>query len=129
MNNKISLSDKIYISGANGMVGQAIVRSLKRHGYGNKANEGDLLLPTRQELDLLDSQKVNNWFSKNSPTIVINAAAKVGGILANSTNPYQFIYENLKDTRKIVKITEHLRKSQKILRIIWIGQFHGLVPS
>ena len=64
MNNKISLSDKIYISGANGMVGKAIVRSLKRHGYGNIANKGALLLPTRQELDLLDSQKVNNVLLK-----------------------------------------------------------------
>ena len=103
MNNKISLSDKIYISGANGMVGQAIVRSLKRHGYGSKFNEGALLLPTRQELDLLDSQKVNNWFSKNSPTIVINAAAKVGGILANLTRPADFLLENLKIQTNIIE--------------------------
>ena len=103
MKNKISLSDKIYISGANGMVGKAIVRSLKRHGYGNISNKGALLLPTRQELDLLDSQKVNDWFSKNSPTIVINAAAKVGGILANSTRPADFLLENLKIQTNIIE--------------------------
>ena len=62
MKNKLSLSDKIYISGANGMVG-AIVRSLKRHGYGKKVNKG-VTLPKRKELDLLDSQKLNNWFRK-----------------------------------------------------------------
>ena len=60
-------------------------------------------MPTRKELDLLDSQKVNNWFSKNSPTIVINAAAKVGGILANSTRPADFLLENLKIQTNIIE--------------------------
>ena len=103
MYKKLTIKDKIYISGANGMVGKAIARSLKKYGYGNSINEGSLLLPTRKELDLLDSQQVNDWFNKNLPTIVIHAAAKVGGILANSSRPADFLLENLKMQTNVIE--------------------------
>ena len=103
MYKKLNLKDKIYISGANGMVGKAIARSLKKYGYGNSINNGSLLLPTRKELDLLDSQQVNDWFNKNLPTIVIHAAAKVGGILANSSQPADFLLENLKIQTNVIE--------------------------
>ena len=92
MKNKLNLNDKIYISGANGMVGSAIVRSLKKYGYNS------LLLPKREELDLLDSQKVNKWFKENLPTVVIHAAAKVGGILEIQLNLLIFMKIQYKRT-------------------------------
>ena len=73
------------------MVGKAIVRKLKKLDYGKKINGGDIMTPSREELNLLDSKKVEKWFKQNSPTIVIIAAAKVGGILANSLNPTEFL--------------------------------------
>ena len=48
-------------------------------------------MPSHKELDLLDSERVNNWFQKNAPSVVIHAAAKVGGILANSSQPADFL--------------------------------------
>ena len=75
--NLINCSDKIFIAGHNGMAGKAIVRSLLKKGYKN------LLCPSKSELDLRNSNEVANWFEKNKPNVVIIAAAKVGGILAN----------------------------------------------
>ncbi len=80
---------KIYIAGHRGMVGSAILRKLKQEGYSN------LVVKTRQELDLLSQGQVENFFSIEKPEYVFLAAAKVGGILANSTFPAEFIYENL----------------------------------
>jgi GDP-L-fucose synthase len=82
-------NSKIYIAGHNGMVGSAIIRSLRREGYNN------LILKTRQELNLLNIIDVNNFFQKEKPEYVFLAAAKVGGILANRDYPADFIYENI----------------------------------
>ena len=78
MKKHLFLDDKIYIAGSTGMAGSAIIRSLKKSGYGKKENRGELFVPTRKELNLLDSNNVNSWFRKNSPDVVILAAAKVG---------------------------------------------------
>jgi len=80
---------KIYVAGHNGLVGSAIVRRLKHEGYSN------LIYRTSQELDLRNQEQVINFFEKIRPDYVFLAAAKVGGILANSTYPAQFIYDNL----------------------------------
>tara|TARA_B100001057_G_scaffold425533_1_gene449040 strand:+ start:1905 stop:2846 length:942 start_codon:yes stop_codon:yes gene_type:complete len=72
------------------MVGKAIKKSLLKNGYKN------LLLPTREELDLLNNKAVESWFRNNKPDVVILAAAKVGGIEANKKYPWDFILENLK---------------------------------
>src|SRR5271155_4592442 len=82
-------SDAIYVAGHRGMVGAALVRLLRDRGFTN------LLLRTRAELDLCDAHAVRAFYEKNRPDYVIIAAAKVGGIWANSTQPVQFLSENL----------------------------------
>ena len=80
---------KIYIAGHRGMVGSAIWRALEKKGYSN------LIGKTSKELDLRNQQDVTDFYTKEQPEIVIDAAAKVGGILANNDFPYQFLMENV----------------------------------
>ena len=93
--------ERIFLAGASGMVGSSIKRALLNiEHFGNRHI---LLTPTRKELNLLDEISVKNWFIKNKPTIVILAAAKVGGILANSRYPGDFIFQNLKIQTNIIE--------------------------
>lgn len=85
----IQLESKIYVAGHRGMVGSAVVHRLTALGYQN------LLLRTRSELDLCNQAAVEQFFQEQSPDVVVFAAARVGGILANSTYPAEFIYQNL----------------------------------
>ncbi len=103
MEKKISYEDIIFLSGSSGMAGSAILRSLKKAGYGNEKNLGKILTPRRKDLDLLNNVEVEKWFKKNKPTIVIIAAAKVGGIYANMSKPGEFILENLKIQTNIIE--------------------------
>jgi len=80
---------RIYVAGHRGLAGSAIVRRLEKDGYKN------LILKTHRELDLTDQRAVDDFFKENRPEYVFLAAAKVGGILANSTYPADFIYQNL----------------------------------
>ena len=80
---------KIYVAGHRGLVGSAIVRCLKTSGYEN------LLLRTSAELDLRDQAATQTFLKAELPDYVFVAAARVGGILANSTRPAEFIYDNL----------------------------------
>ena len=80
---------KIYVAGHRGLVGSAIKRRLESDGYNN------LIVRTHMELDLTNQQSVNDFFETEKPDHVFLAAAKVGGIMANSTYPANFIYENL----------------------------------
>lgn len=80
---------KIFVAGHRGLVGSAIVRKLQADGATN------LLLRTRQELDLTDQAAVAAFFAAEKPEYVFLAAAKVGGIQANNTRPAEFLYENL----------------------------------
>lgn len=80
---------KIYIAGHSGLVGSAFKRKLESEGYTN------LIFRTHRELDLTNQQAVNEFFVQERPEYVFFAAAKVGGILANSMYPAEFIYENL----------------------------------
>ncbi len=75
----ITPSDRIFVAGHRGMAGSAIVRALEAKGY------TDLLTAGRDQLDLRDAGAVELWFANHSPDVVVLAAAKVGGILANST--------------------------------------------
>ncbi|SBO44561.1 GDP-L-fucose synthase [Cyanobium sp. NIES-981] len=93
----IQPSDRIFVAGHRGMAGSAICRSLLRQGYGN------LLTVTRSELDLTDSAAVGSWFSHQRPDVVVLAAAKVGGILANATYPADFLLENLKIQNNVIE--------------------------
>jgi len=87
---------KIYIAGHRGMVGSAVWRSLKSKGYSN------LIGKTSTELDLRNQQAVNDFYDQEKPEIVIDAAAKVGGILANNDYPYQFLMENLQIQNNLI---------------------------
>lgn len=82
-------SAKIYVAGSNGMVGSAIVRTLKAKGYTN------IFEKSSKELDLKNQQAVHDFFSQEQPEYVFLAAAKVGGIHANNTYPATFIYDNI----------------------------------
>ena len=106
MNNfkKLSKQDKIFIAGSSGMVGSAIKKVLIKSNYGNKELNGNIYCPTRKDLNLLNFEDVKNWFNKFKPDVVIIAAAKVGGIYANETKPYDFILENLKIQNNIIEI-------------------------
>ena len=86
----IDKDDRFFVAGHRGMVGSALCCALRRSGYEN------LLTASRDELDLLDTQSVHRWFAKKQPTVVLLAAAKVGGIYANNTYPADFLLENLK---------------------------------
>lgn len=100
---KVSFEDKFFVAGSNGMVGSAICRILKEKGYGNNNLGGGLLMPSKKELNLLNLNDVKDWFKLNKPNIVILAAAKVGGILANKTYPYEFLVENLKIQQNVIE--------------------------
>ena len=80
---------RVYIAGHRGLVGSALVRALQSRGCDN------LLLSSRAELDLRDQRAVSNFFNNNRPDYVFLAAAKVGGILANSAQPAEFLHDNL----------------------------------
>jgi len=80
---------KIFVAGHRGMAGSAIVRRLQAGGYGN------LLFRTRAELDLLDRPAVRAFFEGERPEVVVDAAARVGGIVANFEKPVEFLLENL----------------------------------
>jgi GDP-L-fucose synthase len=85
----MTASNKIYVAGHRGMVGSAIVRTLKSQG------QTHLVMRTHAELDLTDQQAVRHFFETEKPDQVYLAAAKVGGIHANNTYPAEFIYQNL----------------------------------
>lgn len=97
MNKRISKNTKIYIAGHNGMVGSACVRLLKEKGYLN------LILRSSKDLDLTNQQEVNDFFEKEKPEVIINAAAKVGGIWANNEFPYEFLMENMLIQNNLIK--------------------------
>ena len=85
----IKKSDKIYIAGHRGMVGSACWRALEAEGYTN------LVGKTSKELDLRDQKAVEDFIRSEKPVAIIDAAAKVGGILANDTYPYEFLMDNM----------------------------------
>ena len=87
---------KIYISGHKGMVGSAVWRALEKKGYNN------LLGKTSTELDLRNQQEVKAFYTTEKPEVVIDAAAKVGGILANNNYPYPFLMENMQIQNNLI---------------------------
>ncbi len=103
MKKLISKSERFFIAGSRGMVGQAIVKTLREKGYGSNEHGGVLLTPSRKELNLLNPEDVEKWFSKYKPTVVVLAAAKVGGIHANNSMPADFILENLKIQNNVIE--------------------------
>ncbi len=114
---KINLDERILIAGAYGMAGSAIIQILKKAGYGEANNGGKLLTPTREEVDFSDIVKVKKWFEKNKPSIVIIAAAKVGGILANNDFPADFLLQNLKIQTNLIETAYNF----KVKRLLFLG--------
>src|SRR5881409_512531 len=90
-------SDKTFVAGHRGMVGSAIVRRLKADGFSN------LVTRDRSELDLTDESAVAKFFAEKRPTIVIVAAARVGGIKANDDFPVEFLLENLRIQNNVIR--------------------------
>lgn len=92
----MDVSSKIYIAGHNGMVGSAIWRNLKTNGYNN------LIGRTSSELDLREQSAVEAFYDEIKPDVVIDAAAHVGGILANNNFPYHFIMDNMQIQNNLI---------------------------
>lgn len=107
----MELSAKIFVAGHTGLVGSALVTRLRASGYSN------LILKTRGELDLTDQMAVERFFSETRPEYVFLAAARVGGILANSSLPAPFIFENLRIQANVIH--ECYRSSVK--RVLFLG--------
>jgi GDP-L-fucose synthase len=108
---EIPRSARIYVAGHRGLVGSAIVRRLKSEGF------SEILTATRDELDLRDQAAVGRWFQANRPEYVFLVAGTVGGILANSTRPAEFIYDNLMIHATVV----HAAHEQKVRRLLYLG--------
>ena len=102
---------KIYVAGHRGLAGSALVRALDGHGYTN------LLLRSHAELELRDAASVEAFFSTEKPEYVLLAAAKVGGIHANSTYPAEFIYDNLAISTNVI----HAAWRHGVKRLLFLG--------
>src|SRR6187399_2637016 len=86
---QMASSARIFVAGHRGLVGSAVTRHLRAEGYEN------IITATREQLDLRDQAAVNYWFRANQPEYVFLVAGTVGGILANSTRPAEFLYDNM----------------------------------
>lgn len=107
----MELDSRIFVAGHKGLVGSAIVRELATEGYSN------LLLRTRGELDLLDAQAVDQFFTREQPQFVFLAAAKVGGILANNSFPADFIRDNVVLQANVIEAS----RRAAVNRLLFLG--------
>jgi len=104
-------NQKIFVAGHTGMVGSALVRRLEGQGCRN------LILTTHKELDLVDPVAVAKFFQQENPEVVILAAARVGGIKANTTYPAEFLYENLCIQNNVI----HQSYVHKVKKFCFLG--------
>lgn len=102
---------KIYVAGHRGMVGSAVVRKLEHEGYQN------LVYRRSSELDLKDQKAVEQFFEEEQPEYVVDAAARVGGIMANRDYPWQFLYENLQIQNNIINAAHQ----KDVNKLIFLG--------
>lgn len=111
MSEELNKSKKIYVAGHRGMVGSAIVRQLKKNGHEN------IVFKTSAELDLTQQSKVEDFFKTEKPAYVVLAAAKVGGILANSEQPTEFLYQNLMIASNVI----HAAAENGVEKLLFLG--------
>jgi GDP-L-fucose synthase len=119
MNNKlknkkkkiINKNDKIFLAGHNGLVGNAVLKKLKREGFKK------ITIISKKKLDLLDQNKVQKFLKKSKPKAVIICAAKVGGVNANNNKKADFIYENLAIQNNLI----HGSFINKVKRLVFLG--------
>ena len=111
MSNLFNLESKIYIAGHKGMVGSGCLRALEANGYNN------IIYYNSKELDLTDMAAVLEMISIEKPDVIINAAAKVGGILANSSYPYEFLMDNMLIQNNLIKAAHEFN----ISKLIFLG--------
>jgi len=104
-------SSKIYVAGHKGLVGSALTRALRAREYNN------LILKTREELDLIDQKAVADFFAEEKPEYVFLAAAKVGGIMANNAYPADFIYQNLVIETNVI----HEAFKNSVKKLLFLG--------
>jgi len=109
--NELKKSSRVYVAGHTGLVGSAVLRRLEREGFPS------VLAATREQLDLRDQAAVNYWFKANRPEFVFLVAGTVGGILANSTRPAEFIYDNMMIHATVVQAA-HL---YDVKRLLYLG--------
>ncbi len=102
---------KIFVAGHTGLVGSAVLRRLEREGFTH------VLTATREQLDLRDQAAVNYWFRANRPEYVFLVAGTVGGILANSTRPAEFIYDNMMIHATVV----HAAHQFEVNKLLYLG--------
>ena len=107
----INKSARIFVAGHRGLVGSAIMRRLDAEGFSN------VLRATREQLDLRDQAAVNYWFRANRPEYVFLVAGTVGGILANSTRPAEFLYDNMMIHATVV----HAAHLYGVKRLLYLG--------
>ena len=107
----MNFDSKIYVAGHNGLVGSAMMRRLEKDGYSN------IIVQSSSELDLIDQAAVRDFFSRKKPEYVFLAAAKVGGIHANSTYPAEFIYQNLMIQNNII----HQSYVNGVRKLLFLG--------
>ena len=104
-------NSKIYIAGHRGMVGSAICQKLEKEGYTN------LIGRSSKELDLRNQQAVRDFFETEKPEVVIDAAARVGGILANNDYPYQFLMDNMQIQNNLIDFSH----KYEVEKFIFLG--------
>ena len=109
---RMDLSEKkVFVAGASGMVGSSVVRELTRRGFSN------LLAPGSDETNLTDQSQVNSFFRETRPNVVVLAAAKVGGILANNTFRADFIYQNIMIEANVI----HAAFENRVEKLVLLG--------
>ncbi len=102
---------RVLVAGANGMVGSAIVRNLRKQGYFN------IIEATRNRVDFTDQEQTKEFFERNKPEYVFVAAAKVGGIMANKTYRGDFLYQNLMIQNNII----HYSMVNDVTKLLFLG--------
>ena len=108
---QLDRSARVYVAGHRGLVGGALVRHLQAEGFTN------ILTATRDQVDLRDQSEVSHWFKANRPDYVFLVAGTVGGILANSTRPAEFIYDNMMIHGTVV----HAAHETDVHKLLYLG--------